>query len=39
MRWPDYASYILMKYYASKANPSETYVAVDYATQVNNAIG
>jgi hypothetical protein len=31
MSWPKYASYIFMKYYISKTNPKETYVAVDYA--------
>ncbi|CAF3998224.1 unnamed protein product, partial [Rotaria sordida] len=33
MRWPDYGSYIFMKYYVSKTNPNETYVAVDYADE------
>ncbi|CAF1580645.1 unnamed protein product, partial [Rotaria sordida] len=36
MRWPDYGSYIFMKYYVSKTNPNETYVAVDYADEVSN---
>ncbi|CAF1156285.1 unnamed protein product [Adineta ricciae] len=31
MRWPKYASHILMKYFISKTNPKETYVAVNYA--------
>jgi len=34
MRWPDYAAYILMKYYISKTNPNETFVAVNYAGEL-----
>ncbi|UJR13380.1 hypothetical protein I4U23_000396 [Adineta vaga] len=33
MRWPKYASYILMKYFVSKTNPEETYVSVNYADE------
>jgi hypothetical protein len=35
MRWPKYAAYIFMKYYISKTNPSETFVAVNYAGEVS----
>ncbi|CAF0739599.1 unnamed protein product [Rotaria sordida] len=30
MRWPKYASYILIKYFISKTNPDETYVTVKF---------
>jgi hypothetical protein len=35
MRWPKYAAYIFMKYYASKTDPNETFVAVNYAGEVS----
>jgi hypothetical protein len=38
MRWPKYAAYIFMKYYISKINPNETYVAVDYAGEVRRRL-
>jgi hypothetical protein len=38
MRWPKYAAYIFMKYYISKTNPKETYVAVDYAGEVRRRL-
>lgn len=38
MRWPKYATYLFMKYYISKTNPNETFVVVDYASQVSRVI-
>jgi lysophosphatidic acid phosphatase type 6 len=31
MQWPSYAAHILMKYYVSKIEPTETYITVDYS--------
>lgn len=36
MRWPRYASYILLKFYISKTNASETYVGVTFADEVRD---
>ena len=35
MRWPTYASHLLMKFYVSKSDPNQTFVTVDYAGEVN----
>jgi len=34
MRWPKFASHILIKYYISKTNPNEAYVVVNSAGEV-----
>ncbi|CAF0741484.1 unnamed protein product [Didymodactylos carnosus] len=33
MKWPRYASHIVMKYYSSIADPSDTYVLVNFSGQ------
>jgi hypothetical protein len=34
MRWPQYAAYILIKYFISKTDSNESYVTVDFAGEV-----
>lgn len=34
MRWPTYAAHMLFKFFVSKSNPKEIFVAIDYANEV-----
>ena len=36
MHWPKYATYLFLKYFISKTNPSETYITVHFAGEVRN---